>query len=241
MSVESKPTNEPAVLRRSQFSLRTLLLLPVFLAAICSVLFATPPVVSVVEVVAFSLILPPALTTVVIYGRGYKRTFCIGALFPAGMLFLIASYVGLAMCAGGNFDMSDIAPMRGYLIAGLSAVAACGLISVAIRWGLEAGRGWQRLLFWGAVTGLLFVGPLVGQVGLRVGWWAEPDPVSGPVFPATTPPPDADVAPAPSEGGRPPAPEASAAPTWDPYGTPTGSKGTTGKDRPDPPEARLAK
>ena len=39
--------------------------------------------------------LPAAFTTVIIYGRSYQRTFCIGAMFPAVFLPLLILFRGM--------------------------------------------------------------------------------------------------------------------------------------------------
>ena len=66
-----------------QFSLRTMFVLTTCMAFACAVLFAFPDMVTVPLLLALTIALPAVLTTFTIYGSGYLRTFCIGALFPA--------------------------------------------------------------------------------------------------------------------------------------------------------------
>ncbi len=70
-----------------QFSLKTLFLVTIGVAVGVSLLFAAPMIVNAIAAGCFLLLLPAVLTVVLICGRGYTRTFCIGALFPAGFLW----------------------------------------------------------------------------------------------------------------------------------------------------------
>ncbi len=72
--------------RPFQFSLRTMLVLTTVLAVVLSGLFAGPAWLTYVTAMALAIAMPMALTVTLIYGRGNVRTFCIGALFPAGAL-----------------------------------------------------------------------------------------------------------------------------------------------------------
>jgi lysylphosphatidylglycerol synthetase-like protein (DUF2156 family) len=73
-----------------QFGLFGLMSLTVAAAVFCALLFAVPNLVAVPCLIFLAAALPAALTVLVIHTRGYGRTFCIGALFPAG-LFLYAT------------------------------------------------------------------------------------------------------------------------------------------------------
>ncbi len=68
-----------------QFSLKTMFLATTGVAVGMSLLFAAPRIVNLIAATCFFLLLPAVLTVVLVYGRGYQRTFCIGALFPAGL------------------------------------------------------------------------------------------------------------------------------------------------------------
>jgi hypothetical protein len=46
-------------------------------------------------IVFISVALPAVLTTVIIYGRSYPRTFCTGAMFPSVFLPLIILFGGM--------------------------------------------------------------------------------------------------------------------------------------------------
>ena len=68
--------------RPFQFSLRTLIIVMTALAVVCSGLFAGPLWATVLTALLLTMLTPVAFTVAVIYGRGYLRTFSIGALFP---------------------------------------------------------------------------------------------------------------------------------------------------------------
>jgi len=74
--------------RRLQYTLRTLFALTTAAAIACAVFFTLPPWVSIVAAVCVVISMPAVLTVMLVYGRGYTRTFCIGALFPAGLLLV---------------------------------------------------------------------------------------------------------------------------------------------------------
>ena len=77
------PENQPRFL---QFRLSSIFVLTFVVAAACSLLFSMPPMPGLLLLLVFSMIFPAALTIIIIYGRSYQRTFCIGALFPMGLL-----------------------------------------------------------------------------------------------------------------------------------------------------------
>lgn len=78
---------------RMQFSLRAMFVLTAVVAFACAVLFALPNVVAVPLLLATAVALPAVLTTLVVYGSGYLRTFCIGALFPAATVLYTTGWV----------------------------------------------------------------------------------------------------------------------------------------------------
>ena len=74
-----------------QFGLSTLLIIMVLVAVSCSLFFTIPNVPATFALLAISLALPAVFCTVLIYGRGYRRTFCLGALFPSGAMLVCSS------------------------------------------------------------------------------------------------------------------------------------------------------
>lgn len=78
---------------RFQFGLGTMFLITAMVAVSCSLFFQMPNVVATPLLVLFMLVLPAVLTTVLVYGRGYQRAFCLGALFPAGTMLVCTSFM----------------------------------------------------------------------------------------------------------------------------------------------------
>ena len=65
-------------------------------AVVFALLFRTPAVVAIPLILFINVALLPAVwTTVIVYGRGYQRTFCIGAIFPSTILLLLALFTVL--------------------------------------------------------------------------------------------------------------------------------------------------
>jgi hypothetical protein len=101
----------------------------------------------------FGLLATLASTVAVVYGRGYLRTFAIGALFPCVPLFLWWLYYGaMALIAvttdpsvfGGGFSPGgtpdDSVPRLGvgiYVGGMTGAILLCGLFAMLVRWLIE--------------------------------------------------------------------------------------------------------
>lgn len=132
--------------RRLQYTLRTLFALTTAAAIACAVFFALPPWVSVVAAVCVVVSMPVVLTVMLIYGRGYTRTFSIGALFPAGFCLLapMVSYFALALAAEYYENMFDgLEPnivVLVFLNVYFAVVLGNGLLAVGIRRLMEAGQ-----------------------------------------------------------------------------------------------------
>ena len=128
---------------RMQFSLRTMFVLTTCVAVACTLLFAVPDPVVVPLLLAVTIALPAVLTTFIVYGGSYLRTFCIGALFPAATalyasawflgFFLMGSAEDLAVVESGTFERT----YRWYagtswllaIVVGLICVGACWLVA----------------------------------------------------------------------------------------------------------------
>ena len=131
--------------RRLQYTLRTLFALTTAAAIACAVFFSLPPWVSVVAAVCVVISMPVVLTVMLIYGRGYTRTFSIGALFPAGIcLSPVVFYYGLALVVEYVEDVFDaLEPNIGVLVflnVYFVVVLGNGLLAVGIRRLMEAGQ-----------------------------------------------------------------------------------------------------
>jgi hypothetical protein len=84
------PPGEPAR-RPFQYSLRSMFIVTTVVAVLCSALFASPGWCRLLTALLWSFVYPPILLTIVIYGRDYVRTFCIGAFSVISSLFVGSS------------------------------------------------------------------------------------------------------------------------------------------------------
>lgn len=126
---------------RFQFTLRTMLIGTTVAAVALSGVFAGPDSLAAWTVAVLSLSVPMVLIVALIYGRGYKRTFCIGALFPAswsalvGTLFLIdPPYYE------PPYYMNSLEPrlyLGLYMLVACFVIVAFGLLAMGVRWMVE--------------------------------------------------------------------------------------------------------
>ena len=97
------PADRPTPERRPfQFSLRTMFIVTTLVAVACSGLFAPVLPVVVATILGLIVLVSVALTVAVVHARGYLRTFCVGAIFPAGMLFVV-----MVVFIAFNYGMRD--------------------------------------------------------------------------------------------------------------------------------------
>ncbi len=108
MAEELQPHNPPELRPPFlQFGLSTMLWATLVTAIACAVLFPMPTVVAIPSIVLISVTLPAVLTTVIIYGYSYQRTFCIGAMFPSGVFLLMIPYGGMGLFRLGSNSPDD--------------------------------------------------------------------------------------------------------------------------------------
>jgi hypothetical protein len=187
---EEKPAG--AAPPRIQFSLGTLLLLPVAVGCALAVLFTKPINVAAKELYVIALLSPAGLTSGIVYGKGYTRAFCIGALFPAGALFLLNALQFTDMFYG-QVQTSDVSFTLQCLFGGgwLAAIVS-GCLCMGIRWftlGSAAADGSTRRHGWGRAILTLFLvllilsGPILGRIGISLGWWKADAPSLNPYAP----------------------------------------------------------
>ncbi len=209
MIAEEEKLAADAAPPKMQFSLRTLLLLPVAVACALAALFTKPPSVAVVELLLIAFLLPAALTATIVYGKGYTRAFCIGALFPAGALFLfsVMEFYGVlsSIFVMPGMDLNVLRQLQCSFDGAWLAAVLCGCLCVGLRWLLQrpaAGDGSARRHSSGRAIFLLLLillvlsGPIIGRIGISAGWWGPGAPVpvatmtpyaALPYPPATTP------------------------------------------------------
>ena len=91
-----------------------------------------------------SVLVPAMLTVTLIYGRGYARTFAIGALFPAGVAFFSAFGNSVDNLFNSNTFLryEEPAPVMVLAVAiALVLTVLAGLIAMGMRWMVESARG----------------------------------------------------------------------------------------------------
>ncbi len=126
-----------------QYSLRSMFIVMTVLAVALSGIFAGPPWLSMLTALLLGLTTPVVLTTVLIYGRGYLRTFCIGALFPAGLILVSSgpglSYPFFGMGRFGGSPGDEIGLYVGiFVLVASIVIVVLGLVAMGVRWMVEA-------------------------------------------------------------------------------------------------------
>lgn len=135
-----------------QFSLQTIFVVTIVLSVMFAGLFGGSAWVALGTACCLLLAVPITLTVIAIYDSSYRRTFCIGAMFPAGAMFysglpnLILTFqlyrtplpLGGAILAPGDRWRIGIA-----LGIATVAILASGLLAVGVRWLVEAEQNSQ--------------------------------------------------------------------------------------------------
>ena len=132
---------QPAKTTPPQFSLRTMFVVTTSLAVVLPLLLTAPLQVRVICSGVLVIMLPVVLTTALVYGHGYYRTFCIGALIPAG---LTAMPVGSSWLFIASMQQS-LDPFFGdtpyapaiYVAVDFLASLLAGLVAILVRWLIE--------------------------------------------------------------------------------------------------------
>jgi hypothetical protein len=170
--------------------------LPVVIVCALAALFTKPGPVAFVELFVIAFLLPAVLTATIIYDHGYRRAFCVGALFPVGALCGVCA---LTLCnvSSQYWGSVDYVALRWLFgIDWLVAVVSGGLC-VGIRFlsqhpdmRIEPAhlRGWGQAVFSLLLILLVLSGPIIGRVGISVGWWQPDAPPAAPVAYGTTNP-----------------------------------------------------
>ena len=148
MPVNSQNSNDAASEAdrgRFQFSLRTMLVLTALVAMVCAVLFSVPDYVAAPVIIVLTIVLPALLTATLVYGNSWQRSFCLGAMFPAGMMFfytliVVLYYLDYELDGPGEFCETVSLTYHSYrAFAGVSWVLSVtvGLFTVALRRALQ--------------------------------------------------------------------------------------------------------
>lgn len=127
-----------------QFSLRTAFILMTLSAATLGVLFAAPSDEPIVILLLVLMPFPMVFTIAAAYSRGYRRTFAIGAAFPA-FLMLIGPLTAQVLYYGLDeaVELVDDDSVMIRLVVLLYAVGAVflfvahGALAALVRWLVE--------------------------------------------------------------------------------------------------------
>jgi len=100
--------------------------------------------VSGFAILALRTMLPVVIVSLLVYGRGYLRTFCIGAIIPAGLqalssfsLLMLVLQPSVWRQAGWSTRQGDLVSL---IFSGLLTVAA-GIVAVIVRFLIEHLQG----------------------------------------------------------------------------------------------------
>ena len=122
-----------------QFSLFSMFVVTTGVAITCSLTFTMPAVAAIPLFALFSVILMAVLITVIVYGRGYQRTFCIGAVVPFGVLLVGFAFAAVIVFVGDNPRGDDILS-RLTVVGFWGSSILAGASSAGVRWLIERRR-----------------------------------------------------------------------------------------------------
>ena len=137
----------------AQFSIGSLLVATAVVAVTCSLFFSMPNGVATPALILITLALPCVFTTIAIYGRGYQRTFSIGALFPAGAMLVCTSLMLLIHSISAYQNsvsrwttfVDKVGPYyRPYVGVAWVSSLLFGLLAAVVRWLTERGHRRER-------------------------------------------------------------------------------------------------
>jgi len=149
MAVTSTDSSRAASRTMPQFGLQAMLGMTAVVAVVCTLFFSMPPEIATPVMIVIMVTLPAVLTTVLVYGRGYQRTFCLGAIFPAGIMLLCTSLMLMihSISAYQNSvatwqEFSErIGPYyKPYVALTFGTALAVGAICVVVRWIVDRGE-----------------------------------------------------------------------------------------------------
>jgi len=120
---------------RFQFSPLSMFAVTTAVAVVCSLAFSMSDMVAIPLFLLFSVVLTAVLITIIVYGRGYQRTFCIGAVVPFGVLLLTLGFVGAILFLEGPRTQPSTYRL---VVCGcwLSSLLV-GVVCVGVRWLVE--------------------------------------------------------------------------------------------------------
>ena len=116
-----------------RFRLKSLFLLTFLVALACMVLFALPNWLTVLALAAVAMATPGGLIAGIIYGRGAKRAFAIGALASGGWLLWITPIVFYASINGELNLSEEPVTAKIVFVSFYGVLAFGGLVAIGVR------------------------------------------------------------------------------------------------------------
>ena len=119
-----------------QFGLLAVFILTSAAGVACAVLFVAPTYVAAPVLTCWAMAYPAVLTTFLVYGGSVQRSFCIGALFPAGALMVYTSFGLFVVFYNGDWGqfLEYFGVRYSILVVALSALSGIvGLVCVGVR------------------------------------------------------------------------------------------------------------
>ena len=132
-----------AELNPFQFSVGSLLIVCLLLAICLSNYIAGEELARFLTILLLTIAVPMVLTVALVYGRGYLRTCCIGALFPAVVSLALIVYEPRVLGELKLVKVYDYSPQQhgaAFLtaLAGyVGTIAVFGFLAILVRWRLE--------------------------------------------------------------------------------------------------------
>lgn len=116
-----------------RFRLKSLFVLTFVVAVACMVMFTLPDWLSLAVLATVAMVTPGALIAGIIYGRGAKRAFAIGALASGGWALWITPIFIYITIAGDTSIVDDASTAKLGFAIYYGALTLAGLAAVAVR------------------------------------------------------------------------------------------------------------
>lgn len=119
-----------------RFGVRHLLLAMAAASVVCAVLFVAPGWLAAASVLAIANLAMVVIAAGAIYGAGNCRTFCLGALFPMGLVFVATAVYLIVISFECFVDPGNPFRELDTLAGGLKFLLVVGLVLTPVAGGL---------------------------------------------------------------------------------------------------------
>ena len=136
--------------RQHDLALGLVILLSILLGGaflITALLALTADAVSGYAILVLRTMMPVVVVSLLVYGRGYLRTFCIGAIIPAGLQALSSFSLMMLFLQESMWEQASWSTWQGNLVSfTISAMlaGAAGVVAVIVRFLVEHLQGSDR-------------------------------------------------------------------------------------------------